>query len=410
VSKYRSKYRFVQRPVAPAPPPGVQGQIARIACGPSHMVAVLKNGTATAWGYATDLKTTVPTTELRGAKVVAVSAGYRHSLFLTSDGRVFKAGVLPGITTARVPLAEAATAIASGANHGVAILKTSKTVAVFGDVAGGFAKVPAAVNASTPVTIIAAQANCTAALTSKGIVMWGDPAVCDSPVPQGTGYRSLQLLLSVDEEAFFDGDEPRYVYYRVQAQLTNGSWDARTTSLFDAARVAGRGVTGVLPNSGETIIALKSTGPQPQTVLEQHEFRKVPVPSDLVKAAVTPVDFCTTIIGETEGRLAAAVLDDGRVVAWRGFEPDGDPPGVVPVPAAVQGKAASVACSSFNSLTFTLKSSGGGGTSEWDPPRCLLQEDVPADARAPAVVKAVGAGGNHRVYLVRLVNLRCSCS
>jgi hypothetical protein len=64
------------------------------------------------------------------------------------------------------------------------------------------------------------------------------------------------------------------------------------------------------------------------------------------------------------------------------------------VPAAVQGKAASVACSSI-SLTFALKSSGGGGTSEWDPPRCLLQEDVPAGARAPSAVNAVGAGIIH---------------
>jgi hypothetical protein len=71
------------------------------------------------------------------------------------------------------------------------------------------------------------------------------------------------------------------------------------------------------------------------------------------------------------------------------------------VPAAVQGKAASVACSSSTSITFALKASGGGGTFDWNPAGCLLPEDVPAGARAPAVVNAVGAGGQHRVYLVR---------
>jgi hypothetical protein len=374
------------------------------------MVAVLKNGTAVAWGDATDLKTTVPTTELGGAKVVAVSAGYRHSLFLTSDGRVFKAGVLPGITTARVPLAEAATAIASGANHGVAILAKRKTVAVFGDVAGGFAKVPKKVNINTPVTLIAAQANCTAALTSKGIVMWGDPSVCDSPALKGTNYRALHLYLDVNERAFDDMEPARYVHYRVFAQHTNGSWDEYTSSYLEMSRVSGREVTDVLPYSGDYLVTLKPTGPKSPVAIEMHDRVEIPVPAALVKAAASPVDFCTTGDDGTAGFLSAAVMSDGQVVAWTGFEADGDPPAVIEMPAAVQGKAASVACSSSRSLTFTLKASGGGGTSEWDPPGCLVPEDVPAGARAPEVVQAVGAGGNHRVYLVRFVNLRCCCS
>jgi hypothetical protein len=101
-------------------PAAVQGNAIAIAAGERHSLALLRGGTVAAWGANGNGQSTVPA-GLRD--VVAIAAGGRHSVALKADGSV----VVWGANDAgqrNVPAGLRATAIAAGALHTIAMVRT----------------------------------------------------------------------------------------------------------------------------------------------------------------------------------------------------------------------------------------------------------------------------------------------
>ncbi|NQW99383.1 tail fiber domain-containing protein [bacterium] len=143
--------------------------VANIACGTSHSVALLDNGTVLAWGLNSKGQTTVPST---ATGVTEIAAGAEHNLVRKSDGTLIAWGnnasgqcTLPAnITTA--------TKVAAGANHSLALLADG-SLRAWGDNYWGQTTIPSSLSGVT-VTAIAAGYDHSLALTAAGaVVAWG---------------------------------------------------------------------------------------------------------------------------------------------------------------------------------------------------------------------------------------------
>jgi hypothetical protein len=387
-------------PVSPAVlsvPAPFQGKVSRIACGAQHILATLKDGTSVAWGDPADDKTKVPLAAAAKGATMSMSAGDHFSLWLLKNGTVLKAGKLPGVKTVIVPLSEPAKAIAAGRSHGVAILARSAVVVVFGDSTWGQGSIPAHVNANKPVTLIAAGDECSIALTSKGLVAWGGGGefdACSVKPPFPKGFTSFTTLMAAGVRT---EDEARVRY---TAQLTNGSWVA-WPSLgypdFVARNGQGKSVASLVPY-GDNLLAVveqKSAGAggggTGVTVLESWPLTNLPSPAVL---NAVPKSFCTRY------PVAFAVTLNGRVEVWGRTGSESAVLAAQP-PAQLQGKVGSVACGRSHTAAI-LKA--GQGAAAWGGENSHRNQygelDVPAAARAPATVSAVGAGSMFSVYLV----------
>jgi alpha-tubulin suppressor-like RCC1 family protein len=173
-------------PLVSVVPAAIQGKVMRMVCRAQHILAILKDGTSVAWGDPADGKTKLPVAaEAKGA-TLSMSAGDHFSLWLLKNGTALKAGNLPGVKTAIVPLSEPAKAIAAGRSHGAAILASSGAVVAFGDSVLGQSFNTEDVNANKPVSLIAAADECNIALTVKGLVTRGGDSefdVCSAKPP-----------------------------------------------------------------------------------------------------------------------------------------------------------------------------------------------------------------------------------
>jgi hypothetical protein len=153
-----------------AVPAAHQGKLAKVACGARHMVAVLKDGTAVAWGDAADSKLDIPAAAKGANAVTSVVAGAKYSVFLLRNGSVLKAGLLVGSSRTVVLPAGSATAIASGDSYVVVSLAGGKGVTVLSDKTRGQGNVPPAANQLTNATGVTAIVDCSYALTTQGLV------------------------------------------------------------------------------------------------------------------------------------------------------------------------------------------------------------------------------------------------
>jgi len=168
--------------------------IAAIAVGEDHSLAVLDSGSVIEWGA---YWTTAPT-DL--TNVVAVAAGYDQNLALRSDGTVAVWAETASLANIQTNLT-GVKAVACGMDFNVALLTNGTVVAWGDDGEFGLTEVPAGL---TNVTAISAQNFHTLALQSNGtVVSWGYDSAGETEVPAGLsnivavaagGRHSLALL------------------------------------------------------------------------------------------------------------------------------------------------------------------------------------------------------------------------
>jgi alpha-tubulin suppressor-like RCC1 family protein len=143
--------------------------VANVACGASHSLALLDNGTVLAWGLNSKGQTTVPST---ATGVTEITAGAEHNLVRKSDGTLIAWGNnFYGQCTIPANINTAAK-VAAGANHSLALLGDG-SLRAWGDNYWGQTTIPSSLGGVT-VTAIAAGYDHSLALTSAGaVVAWG---------------------------------------------------------------------------------------------------------------------------------------------------------------------------------------------------------------------------------------------
>lgn len=169
--------------------------VAAVAAGEAHSVALLDDGTVVAWGLNGSGQTTIPA-ELAG--VTQLSAGANFNLARKNDGTVAAWGTndygqttLPGgITTA--------TQVAAGEKHGIALLANGSVMA-WGDNTFGQTTVPTLTNV---IAIAAGYDHCLALKSDGTVGAWGRNDAGQATLPAGLSditaiaagaYHSLAL-------------------------------------------------------------------------------------------------------------------------------------------------------------------------------------------------------------------------
>jgi hypothetical protein len=158
-------------------------QVAAVAAGENHSLALLDSGAVLSWGGGGAVPASL-------ASVTAIAAGSQHDLAVKSDGSVVawggndygQASVPAGITDARQA--------AAGEKHSL-ILRANGAVAAWGDNSFGQSTVPAA--ATSNITAIAAGYDHSLALKSDGtVVAWGRNDAGQTAVPASlTGVAAI---------------------------------------------------------------------------------------------------------------------------------------------------------------------------------------------------------------------------
>ena len=155
--------------------------VVAIAAGYYHSLALKSDGAVVAWGDNTEGQTSVP-----DVRVVAIAAGFDHTVALQSDGTVLAWGrKVEGQTTVPTGLS-GVTAIAAGGDATYALMANT-TVQAWGDNANGQTDVP---NGLSGVTAIVAAGDHASALKSDGTVVtwgkiWNGSAYVSDTVPAG---------------------------------------------------------------------------------------------------------------------------------------------------------------------------------------------------------------------------------
>jgi hypothetical protein len=162
--------------------------VAAVAAGGAHSLALLDAGTVVAWGFNTSGQTTVPGT-LTG--VTEIAAGVAHNLVRKSDGTLVAWGdntygqktIPSGITTA--------TKVAAGDKHSLALLANG-SVRAWGDNTFGQTNIPSALTGVTVTAIAAGYDHCLALTSSGTVVAWGRSDADQITVPVGlTGVTAI---------------------------------------------------------------------------------------------------------------------------------------------------------------------------------------------------------------------------
>jgi alpha-tubulin suppressor-like RCC1 family protein len=156
------------------PPLGLTNVLA-IGGGSYHSLALLEDGTVTAWGDASLGPAFVPAGL---TNVIAITAGDYNNLALKDDGTVFQWGA----DTAVPPDLSNVAAVACGDHHSLA-LRRDGTVVAWGDNSYGQTNVPADLN--QVVAIAAAYTHCLALKRDGSVASWGKYTDKAAYVPAG---------------------------------------------------------------------------------------------------------------------------------------------------------------------------------------------------------------------------------
>jgi DNA-binding protein YbaB len=172
--------------------------VAAVAAGGTHSLALLKSGTVVAWGLSSNGLTTVPDT---ASGVTGIAAGVLHNLVCKSDGTLVAWGdntyaqitIPSGITTA--------TKVAAGEKHSLALLGDG-SLRAWGDNTFGQTTIPLTLSGVRVTAIAAGYDHCLALTSSGTVVAWGRGDADQTSIPSGlTGviaiaagaYHSLAL-------------------------------------------------------------------------------------------------------------------------------------------------------------------------------------------------------------------------
>ncbi|MEI7908891.1 MAG: tail fiber domain-containing protein [Verrucomicrobiota bacterium] len=172
--------------------------VAAVAAGGAHSLALLDAGTVLAWGLNTSGQTTVPWT---ASGVTEIAAGASHNLVRKGDGTLLAWGdnsygqttIPSGITTA--------TKVAAGEKHSLALLADG-SVRAWGDNTFGQTAIPSALTGMRVTAIAAGYDHCLALTASGTVVAWGRDDAGQTDVPEGLSgvlaitagaYHSLAL-------------------------------------------------------------------------------------------------------------------------------------------------------------------------------------------------------------------------
>jgi hypothetical protein len=131
-------------------------------------LALLNDGTVTAWGADSDGQSDVPTTL---SNAVLIAAGYHHSLALTGDGAIVGWGAGPNGETVAPPGLFGVVGLWAGDGFSVA-LRTNGTVAVWGDNTFGQTNIPSGLTGVAAVS--AGGYHCLALRNNGTVTAWGE--------------------------------------------------------------------------------------------------------------------------------------------------------------------------------------------------------------------------------------------
>ena len=161
-------------------PAAAQSGVVAVAAGFSHTVALMHDGRVVAWGSNSSGQTNVPVAAMSG--IVSVAAGSSHTVALKQDGSVIAWGQNSlGQTDVPAEGLSGAVAIAAGTRHTVA-LKQDGSVIAWGSDFFGQTTVPP--SAESGVVAIAAGASHTVALKQDGsVIAWGSNFFGQTTVP-----------------------------------------------------------------------------------------------------------------------------------------------------------------------------------------------------------------------------------
>ena len=154
----------------------VLANVAAVAAGNSHSIALLDDGQVVEWGRS------VGGTKPALTGVTDIAAGGSHNLVRQSNGRVFAWGNNTyGQSTAPTDILTAVK-VAAGARHSLALLANG-TVRGWGEDYLGKNAAPASLTGVTVIAIAAGQNHSLALKSNGGVVAWGDNAAAQTTVP-----------------------------------------------------------------------------------------------------------------------------------------------------------------------------------------------------------------------------------
>jgi O-glycosyl hydrolase len=225
--------------------PPVASNIAAVAAGAWHSLALRTDGKVIAWGDDSAHQCDVPPTL---TNVVSVAAGAYHNLAIKADGSVCAWGDnSAGQTNVPAGLAKVV-AVAAGKWHSL-VLCADGTVAAWGQNSSGQATVPAGLS---NVVAVAAAGNHSLALKADGTVLaWGDNTDANGNIVD----ESLVPFGLSNVVAIAAGD---YHSLAVQADGTVAAWGDNSQGQCSAP--AGLGNVVALAGGGAHSLALKSDG------------------------------------------------------------------------------------------------------------------------------------------------------
>ena len=284
-------------------------------------------GVVHAWGDNEYGETQVPTS-LTGEDVVAVSAGYEHTLALTADGKVTAWG-LNDYGQSTVPSSldnQRVTAVEAGNRTSFALASDGRLVA------WGYGWVPPSLDGKE-VTAVASDGP-TAALTSDGhVTMWND-------------HQEFPVPTAVASETFTDVDTSSGTeFFGVTTAGKVMAWDlfGRPQTPVPTA-LADKVVTKVAASSG-TATALTAAG---QVIAWNFTSIYDPFPFNSGQSNVPAELAAKTVVDIAAGQYhSLALTSDGHVYAW-GTNIEG----ATEVPADL-GRVTAIAASWYGSLAIT---------------------------------------------------------